>query len=151
MAPLPPHLQTFAKRYIYYTYGQPLSTGGIIAVSIISLVLFCISIFCCYKRSKYGWGWPYYTRAPTQPQYMYNPSAPNQQGHRVWPGQQGLYQPNNMELNTTEPPPMYTGPGSFYQNGQATVPGAGLNAYGLPRGPGTFTPKSSTAPVVATQ
>lgn len=122
-----------SKRWVYY-YGSGLSTGGIIAISVISVALFILSIFCLVARARGGYyGWRGYQRAAYVPQQQ-----PQWPGHG--PGQAPpAYNANtnlygmNRGPGTYRPPPMYGGPGTFYdphngEHGTGTSHGDGPNA-----------------------
>ena len=130
-----------SKRWVYYNSDGTVNTGPLVATIVIAVVLLLISIISCWLRCKYGWGMfgrSYYTTRT-----YYNYSAPANSAYtgtnygysqqRQWPGQQTSHfaapsqlGENATELNgyegakhgshTAQQPPMYTGPGTFYNN-----------------------------------
>ena len=128
---------TLSRRWVYYY-----NSGAAIAGIVIAVVFLLLGILSCWLRCKYGWSWygrPYYNRetyysysTPYNNNYGgynggYNPGVNNQQ--RRWPGQTAHFAaPSQVGENATElngyghpkagneaPPPMYTGPGTFYE------------------------------------
>ena len=129
---------TLAKRYYYYYSYTP--SGAAIAGIIISIIFLLLAFLSCFMRMKYGWSWygrPYNNRTTTYTG-PYSQAAGytggyNSQQNRQWPGQTSNFAaPNQVGENATdlnaygqkrgpgtyEPPPMYSGPGSFYQSGR---------------------------------
>ena len=135
-------LHSLAKRYYYYYYTP--NTGAIIAGIVISVIFLLLALLSCFMRMKYGYSW--YGRRPRYPATSQPYTGPystaagytggyNSQtgpgGQRQWPGQQGAAPGTNgasdVDMNayggkrgpgTYQPPPMYSGPGAFYQAGR---------------------------------
>ncbi|MCJ1332396.1 hypothetical protein MMC10_009088 [Thelotrema lepadinum] len=145
---------TLSKRYIYY-YNSSAAIAGIV----IAVIFLLLSILSCWLRCKYGWSWygrPSYSRgaysysAPynnnTYGAYRggYNPGV-NDQQQRRWPGQTTAHfaAPSQLGGNATElnahghhkvaneaPPPMYTGPGTFYDGAAGGHGNQGASGHG---------------------